>query len=158
MTRAEVDAELARVREEQQGFIQQQQAAQEQAAQAQIRAGIDGWFGQAGVESEDTRTMIARFGEKHIAANANPYDMRVVSAALERGKAEYDAWVDKEAQAHLQRKAAQAAAQPTPIGGAPAGTTGNDDAPVDYAAARGGAFDLARQRVRDRLRQAGELG
>lgn len=158
MTRAEVDAEIARIREEQQQFVQSQEQRAQAAKQAQVMDGIGTWFSQAGVEDEQTRKLIAGFGEKHVAPNADPYDMRVVAAALERGKADYEAFLQGEAQRYLKGKAASAANQPTPVGGAPAATTGSDEAPVDYVAARGGAFDLARQRVRDRLRAAGELG
>lgn len=158
MTRAEVDAMLTQVRTEQQSYVQQQEQARLEAAQAEVHRGIEGWFDGQEVTDQHTRTSIANFAQKHVLANQNPYDMRVIASALERGKAEYDAWVEAEAQNYLRKKVAKAGGQPTSLGGAPSGTIGNEDAPADYVAAGGKAMDLARQRVRDRLRAAGELG
>lgn len=158
MSRAEVEAMLADVRRETADYALQQEQARFQEKQNITFAAIDQWFGQAGVDDPETRRMIAQFGERHILPNQDSYDPRVALAALEQGRADYDAFVQKEAQRYLAAKGAQANGQPTSIGRTPASAPGNEEPPADYASLGQKALATAKERVRARLREAGEIG
>lgn len=156
MTAAEVDALLDKVRAETTEFRQQQEQREQEAQQRTVFNAMDQWFDGQGVPDMETRRQIAAFGEKHVVGNS--YDPAVAIRALEAGKAEYDAWIDGQARAYLQRKAAAAGKQPTPVGGAVGHAGGSDEPPFTYEGQGRTAMDAAKQRVRDRLRQSGELG
>jgi hypothetical protein len=155
MTAAEVEELLTKVREENAQFVQSQQQAQLQAREAAVIDQMNGWFDAQEVTDVETRLAIARFGEKHVLPNQDGYDPRVAIAALEAGKAEYDAWVEAEAKRYLQKKKVVADAQPTPPGGAPTHGGGTDEAPAVYEGPE--ALQTAKDRVRARLRANGEL-
>jgi len=160
MTAAEVQAMLAEVRGEQEQFQQALTQKEHQARQEQVFGAMNQWFDSQDVKDEQTRRQIATFGEKHVLPTQDSYDPRVAIAALERGKAEYDAWVEAEAQNYLKRKQAAAKGQPTPVGGGSGGTSGGDGGgeQVDYQKLGGAALDTAKERVRARLRASDELG
>lgn len=157
MTAAEVEELLGKQREELVTFRQEQEQASAQAKQQQVYNAMDSWFEAQGVSDQDTRFAIAKRGEKHVLQGQDGYDPRVAIAALERGKVEYDAWVEAEAQAYLKKKQTAANGQPTALGGAPTHGGGGEDAAPDYSKLGRGALDVARERVRQRLRENGEL-
>lgn len=159
ITAAEVQQVLESVRQEQQQIAQQSQQAAFQVQQQRTFDAMDAWFTSQGITDEEERQAIARFGEKHILPGQNSYDPRIAVSALERGKAEHEAFIERQAQAYLAKKGLVAQAQPTPPGGGQtfAGDGGDDPAP-NYAELRGGALKAAKERVRQRLREAGELG
>jgi hypothetical protein len=162
MTRAQVDEMIAGLRSESQAAEQARQQQAEEARQAQVFGAINQWYETNKVTDPAARRAIAGFGEAHIAPNQDSYDPRVALAALEAGKAEYEAWRQADAQAYLAVKQQQANAQPTPPGGGTGGAAGGggDNAAPNYAelAKKGEALNTARERVRARLRESGDLG
>lgn len=135
---------------------EQERAEKEQEARTKVVFGaIEGWFEKNEISDPDERRLIAQMGEATIAAGADSYDPAVSLAALERGKAAYDAFVEKQAQAYLAKKAGTAQGQPTGLGG---GTAGGEAEPeTDYAKLGQGALSAAKAKVRERLRASGEL-
>lgn len=158
MTAKEVQDLLAEQRTAFEGQFTQREQAEFQSRQAKTFSAIDNWFTQNDVTDPDTQRIIAQFGEKHIVPGADSYDPQVAIQALEKGQADYDAFVERQAQEVVARKAKIKEAQPVVLGGGGATNTGEgaDDGP-DYRKLGSGALDAAKQRVRDRLRQSGEL-
>lgn len=156
MTASEVRAIVEAQRAEVNQTFEQQQKAAFEAKQRTTFAAIDSWFTQQGITDEDDRAEIARLGAKTILPGQDDYDPVVALGALERGFAAKTAVDERRAQAYLAKKAGTAQAQPAVLGGG--GTTGGEDvdeAPA-YAELGGKALSTAKQRVRDRLRQAGQ--
>lgn len=116
---------------------------------------IDKFFDDKGITDRETRNFIAQQGEQFIVPGVDSYDPNIALAALERGYAAYEAWADNQHKTYLARKGEQAGALPTPIDGGTHGGEG-DDTP-DYYALGGKALVTAKDRVRARLRAAGEL-
>jgi hypothetical protein len=135
---------------------EERQAKEFAAVQKATFDRIDQFFDSKEISDPETRRFVAQLGEKTIPAGANSYDPAVVQAALERGLAAYEDFVEKQAAAYIARKAGTAQGQPTPVGGGSApGGEGDDE--VDYAKLGNKALDTARERVRARLRENGEL-
>lgn len=134
-------------------FTQQQEASKQQAFQArqqQTFSVIGNWFKANEIHDENAQAIIARLGEKTIDPTADSYDPQVAIAALERGKEAYEQFVDTQAEARLRKKALVTVAQPTAVGGASAGSEGDETAP-DYKTLGSGALDAAKARVRKRF-------
>lgn len=159
LTASEVKAIVDRQRDEFEGRFTQsetQRAEAEQAQRQKIAFGtIESFFDGKEVKDGETRAFIAQLAERTIPATADSFDPAVLNAALERGMAEYEAFVEKQAQAFIAKKAGTAAAQPTHVGGGTAG--GEAEAETDYAKLGQGALNAAKEKVRARLRDSGEL-
>lgn len=162
LTAAEVNSLLERERNSFMERITESDTKREQEAfqtrQRNLFSSIDSWFDQQGVKDEDERRFIAQLAEKTILPGADSYDPAVALPALERGKAQYDAFVEKQAASYISRKAGTAAAQPTAVGGGGTTSAGEADEPPNYAELRGAALETAKDRVRRKLRAAGEMG
>lgn len=159
LTAAEVKTIIDDQRAEFEGrFTQTEEARQREAFQAQqkvVFGAIDTWFDAHEVKDPETRALIASMAEKTIPAGANSYDPTVSVAALERGFSEYEAFVERQAQAYIAKKAGTAQGQPTHVGGTAAG--GEADEETDYAKLGSKALGTAKEKVRARLRASGEL-
>lgn len=159
LSAAEVKQYLDAQRAEFEGrFTQSEEVRQAEAFQAKqdrVFGAIDTWFDSKEVTDKETRAFIAQLGDKTIPRGADAYDPQVVTAALERGYAEYEAFVEKQAQAFIAKKAGTALAQPTHVGGSSAGSEPEDE--TDYAKLGQGALNAAKEKVRARLRASGEM-
>jgi|SRR5579871_854255 len=156
LSRAEVNRMLEEIRNEQKTAQEQAQEREFQARQQETFRTIDAWFEANGITDQDERRSIANFGERHLQPGQDGYDPRVVTQLLEAGRADHEAYVDRAAKAYLERKARAAGNQPTPVGGAPASTTGSQEPEFTYEGKGQGALEAAKQRVRDRLKAAQE--
>jgi DNA-binding transcriptional MerR regulator len=161
LTAAEVNSLLERERNSVLERITESDQKREQenfqSRQRTLFAAIDSKFAEWGVTDPDEQRFIASLAEKTILAGADSYDPAVSLAALERGKAQYDAFVEKQAASYLAKKGTTLKAQPTTLGGGNTAAGETDEAP-DYHALGGKALDTAKERVRRRLREQGELG
>lgn len=157
LTQAEVDKLIEERVLGPQREAQERQAQELQALrQKQTFDTIDQWFaGKEGLDDEAKQVIVA-LADRTIPADADSWDPKVAVAALERGAAAYEALMEKQAQAYIAKKAAQGQALPTNIGSGSTPGGEAEEAP-DYVAARGKALDVARARVRARLRAAGEM-
>lgn len=157
MTVAEVRALVEQERAERTQSETQREQAAFQSRQAALFGQIDSWFDTNGIKDEDERRLVAQLAEKTILPGQDSYDPAVALAALERGKASYEAFIEKQATAYLTKKGKTIKDQPTVLsgGGTNAGD-GGDEAP-DYAALGSTALTTAKERVRNRLRASGEL-
>lgn len=160
LTAAEVKAIMDRERESfDQRFTQSEQARQQESfeqRQKQVFGAIDGWFTANGITDANERRMIAQLGEATILPNQDSYDPAVSLAALERGKAEYDTFLESQAAKYIAKKAGTAQAQPTAVGGGSAAGA-EEEGEVNYKDLRSAALSTAKERVRARLRDAGEM-
>lgn len=164
LTYAEVQEILAEERAQVDArFEQQTQAeqAREQNAFAQKQqvtfAAINDWYEAHGIDQQsEAAAVIARLGEATLAAGEDSYVPAVAVAALDRGFAAYDGFIESEATAYLKRKAAAGDALPATLSAGGTDTGGEDAAP-NYGELGGKALATAKERVRARLRQSGEL-
>lgn len=159
LTAAEVKTIMDAQREEFDGrFTQSEEARQRESFEAKqkvVFGTIDSFFEGHDIKDAETRAFVANLAEKTIPSGADSYDSAVVTAALERGFAEYEAFVEKQAQAYITKKGGTALSQPTHVGG---GTTSGEDVDeTDYTKLGQGALNTAKERVRARLRESGEL-
>lgn len=131
------------------GAFQEMQRKQAEAAAAQQAAAAQATAKEAvrttvealGLDPADPATkVILQFGDNHIKGDFSPEN---VAKAVRQGHADYLAQVERDAQAYLQKKAAQAAAVPQ----APAGTPAASPAPVEPMNTSE-AIKLARQRMK----------
>lgn len=159
LTAAEVKAIVDAQRTEFEGrFTQSEEARQAEAFAAQQKqtfGAIENWFDGKEIKDKETRAFVAQLAERTIPAGANSYDPVVVTAALERGFAEYESFVEKQAQAYISKKGGTALTQPTHVGGGTAGAEAEPE--TDYAKLGQSALSTAMKKVRDRLRESGEL-
>lgn len=123
-------------RKQQEAAAAQQATAQQAAAKEAVRTTVEA----LGLDPADPATkVILQFGDNHLKGDLSPDN---VAKAVRQGHADYLAQVEKDAQAYLQKKAAQAASVPK----APAGTPAAEPAltePQNTAE----AIKLARKRM-----------
>lgn len=159
LTAAEVKDIMDRQRDEFEGrFTQSETDRQRDALEAKqkvVFGAIDSFFEGHEIKDQETRAFIANLAEKTIPAGADSYDTAVVGAALERGFAEYESFVEKQAQAYIAKKGGTALSQPTHVGGGTAGAEAEEE--TDYVKLGQGALNAAKEKVRARLRDSGEL-
>lgn len=120
ITRREFDEMTAK---QQQAEADRQTAKVTEAARQAVRDTVTA----LGLDPEDSATtLILQLGDKHLKGDLTP---SAVAAAVRQGHADYQAQIEKEAQAYLAKKVAQGAAVPS----APAGAAApSEPAPAEH--------------------------
>lgn len=127
--------------------LEPQQKAQQEAAATALNSVISSTLESIGVSDDDVANTILKFADKHI-NESDHGDADKVRAAIRAGEADYQAFVQKEAQRYLAGKKETLETVPAPLGGATPG--GEDEVEPQN-------MEEARARVRAQLKAGGAL-
>lgn len=119
---------------------EQAEAARQEAAHAAAKEAVRTTVEALGLDPADPATkVILQFGDNHLKGDLSPEN---VAAAVRQGHADYQAQVERDARAYLEKKVAQGAAVPK----APAGTPAAEPA-LEEPKNTAEAIKLARKRL-----------
>lgn len=147
ITAADLDTRLSELQQQHAAELHQIEMQRAQAVTVQT---VNSFMAEKKVDDPTTRDFIIQLGARILPDG--DFDPEHVKSALEQAHTIYQAQVEKEARRYAGTKHATAQAQPTHIGG---GTAGGEDDTSQYGQLGAKALEVAKQRVRDRLKAEG---